>query len=143
MTIKLNTETLRYIAALENESKAVVKDCVVNGDTIVYVIEEGQIGAAIGKNGANVKKIRTNLGKKVHLVEFSKDPVKFTSNLIGKTQNTMIKNIYLEKNGKNKKIIIEADFKARGTILGKKGKNIQLIKDLLKRHYNIGDVIVK
>lgn len=146
MALKLDTESLRYIAALQNTTGVEVKDCILNENSIIYVIKQGQLGAAIGKGGANVKKLSTQLGKKFHLVELSDDPVKFTLNMLGKitVRNIVLKEDAAEEGGKTvKKIIIEADAKNRGPILGKGGKNIEIIKDLLKRHHEIADVIVR
>lgn len=144
--IKLNTETLRYIAALENASGTEVKDCIVNEDTVIYVVNQGQLGKAVGKNGVRVKTIGAALGKKVRVVEFSDDPVKFVGNMLS---TLTVKNIFLEEvtsketSEPKKCIVIEADFKTRGSILGKGGKKVQLLRDLLKRHHNIEDVVVK
>ena len=145
MDIKLNTEALRYIAALQEISGAeVVKDCIVNENSIIYVVKQGQAGAAIGKKGTNVQRLSTILGKKPHIVELNDDPVKFASNLISTVK---VKSIVLkggqEGDSGPKKIIIEVDQKSRGAILGKGGKNIDMIKDLLKRHHGIDDVIVR
>jgi len=140
LNAKFDTETLRYIAALENVTGAEVKDCIVNENTIVYVISQGQLGIAIGKNGLNVKRLSTKLGKKLHLVELNEDAVQFATNLLS---GVTIKNITLKDDGQTKKIIIESDAKNRGTILGKGGKNIEMVKALLKRHHNIEDVIVR
>ncbi|MFO7872603.1 MAG: NusA-like transcription termination signal-binding factor [Candidatus Undinarchaeales archaeon] len=140
MTIKLDKETLRYIAALENESRGnvTVKDCIVKDEKIVYVIEKGQLGAAIGKKGANVKKLRANLGKQIQVREFSDDPVQFVKNMVSNLKGAEVRK---EENGN--KIVIEANNQTKGAVLGKKGKNLQMIKDLLKRHHNIEEVVVK
>lgn len=140
MTIKLDTDSLRYIAALENATGSEVMDCVVENDTILYIVKNGQIGMAIGKGGENAKKIGNALGKRIKIVELTPNPVKFTNNIL---KNIAVKNINLEEKDGNQKIIIEADFRTKGIILGKGGKKIQILKDLLKRHHNIQDVIVK
>lgn len=140
MDYKLDTESLRYIAALENSTGAVVKDCIVNGNTVIYVVQQGQLGLAIGKGGENIRRLTAKLGKKLHLVELHPDPVQFTTNLLG---GVTVKSVNLKEDGETKKITIDADQKNRGTILGKAGKNIEMIKAMLKRHHNIDDVIVR
>ncbi|HIJ97979.1 TPA: NusA-like transcription termination signal-binding factor [archaeon] len=145
MTITLDTDSLRYIAALEKVSGARVVDCICEEDKITYVIQNGQLGAAIGKAGANVKKLTTALGKKIHLVELDGDPLKFTANLIGgeiRVNEMNLKEIPAPEQP-IKKIIIETNTRNRGTIVGKGGKNIEMIKNLLKRHHGIDDVIVR
>ncbi|MFH1424821.1 MAG: NusA-like transcription termination signal-binding factor [archaeon] len=133
-------DSLRYIAALESTTGVEVKDCIANEDTIMFVVKEGQLGKAIGKNGVNVKKLNAALGKRVQLIEFSTDPVKFVSNMLSTiAQKTVTKT---EDSGLTS-IQIEVDFKSRGAVLGKGGKKVQILKDLLKRHHNISEVIIK
>ena len=140
MTIKLDTDSLRYIAALENSTGSEVRDCIVNEDTIIYVVKKGQLGMAIGKAGGNVKRIGGALGKKIKIVELVPNPIEFATSLM---DNTNLKSITLQGEEGSQKVIIEADFRTRGAILGKGGKKIQILKDLLKRHHNIQDVVVK
>ena len=144
MTITLDTDSLRYIAALEKVSGARVVDCICEEDKITYVIQNGQLGAAIGKAGANVKKLTTALGKKIHLVELDGDPIRFAANLIGTVRvNEMSLKEIPAPEQPIKKIIIETNARNRGTIVGKGGKNIEMIKNLVKRHHGIDDVIVR
>ena len=144
MGITLDTDSLRYIAAMEKVSGAEVKDCIVDGGTITYVIKQGQMGVAIGKGGVNVKRLTTALGKKVHIVELNSDPLKFISNLAGsvKLRNMEMKEI-TSAGQTTRKLFVETDQKDRGTLVGKGGKNIEMIKSLLKRHHEIEDVVVR
>ena len=121
MAVKLDTEALRYIAALESTTGAEVKDCIVNKDTdtIIYVVKQGHIGIAIGKGGSNIKRLSTKLGKKMHIVELHSDPVKFAGKLLG---TVTVKNITLkqeagEKDGEMQKKIIILQSKKSQTII--------------------------
>ena len=138
--IKLNTDTLLYIAALEKESGTTVKDCIVTDTEIIYVVEEENLGQAIGKNGQHANKIRNALGKQVRIVGFNADPQRFTKNLIGFVEP---KSITLEEIDTEKHIIVESDYKTHSSILGKHGKKLKIVKDLLKRHHNVDDVVLK
>ena len=138
--IKLNTDTLRYIAALEKESGVQVKDCICSDEEIIYVVNEDKLGQAIGKKGAQVNKIRNALGKQIRIIGFNVDVKTFTKNLIGFAEP---KTITLEENATEKNIIIEADHKTQSFIRGKKGKKLKILKDLLKRHHSVDDVIIK
>lgn len=137
--IKLDTNTLRHVAALEGRTGAEVKDCIVDYEnSIIYVVKKGDIGKAIGAKGSNVRNLENILGKKIHIVEHSNNPLEFTKNMVGKEN---IHNILLEETGK--KIIIEASFASKGAIIGKNGKKVQILEELLKRHYNIEEVVLR
>ena len=138
--IKLNTETLGYIAALENISGTQVKDCIVTDTEIIYIVSKEQLGQAIGKKGYHVNKIKTALGKNVRIVGFSEEPLEFTKSLISFVEP---KTITLEDNDTEKHIIIESDYKSHGSIRGKRGKKLKILKELLKRHHNVDDVILR
>jgi len=138
--IKLDTATLGYIAALENASRVQVKDCIVTDNEIVYIVPEEKLGQAIGKQGAHSKKIGKALGKNVRIIGFNLDPVKFVRNLIYQAEP---RSIILEKEDTEKHIIIEADYKTHCSIRGKKSKNLNILRKLLKRHHNVDEIILK
>ena len=50
---------------------------------------------------------------------------------------------FLKDNKNTRKLFGETDQKDRGTLVGKGGKNIEMIKSLLKRHHEIEDVVVR
>ncbi len=73
----------RYIEELRILTKATAVDCIIDErfDRIIYVIREGDMGLAIGKKGANIKKMQKVLGRRVEMVEFSQDPDGFVKNV--------------------------------------------------------------
>ena len=138
MTQKFDTETIRLINLFENVTGATVKDCIVNGDTVYYVIDEGKIGIAIGKNGSSVRHAEKMIGKTVKLFEFSPELVKFVRNLVPQANDVKVKD-------ENNEIIVEirVDKKNRALVIGRDRKNLNLYKELLQRNYNINDLIVR
>jgi len=140
MSIKLDMDTLNNIAALEKVANVNVKDCIATEDTIYFVVEKGELGKAIGKKGINVNKLGEVFNKQIRIVEYSSEAVGFAKNFLqGKNYQT----VSLGASGEQKSIIITADYKSRGAILGKKGRKVQILKDLLKRHHNVDSVKVQ
>lgn len=138
MTQKFDTETIRLINLFENVTGATVKDCIVNGNTVYYVIGEGKIGIAIGKNGSSVRHAEKMIGKTVKLFEFSSELTKFVRNLVPQANDVKIKN-------ENEEIVVEikVDKKNRALVIGRDRKNLNLYKELLQRNYNINDLVVR
>jgi N utilization substance protein A len=64
MRIKLNTEDIMRISLFEKMTGANVIDSTSDDEKIVFVVKEGDIGAAIGKGGENVKNATDKFGKK-------------------------------------------------------------------------------
>jgi N utilization substance protein A len=138
MTITFTTETIRFLTLFENVTNVPVRDCFVNKDVIYYIVEEGKIGLAIGKNGSSVKNVEKTVGKRVKVFEYSSDPKQFVKNLIPQCKEVNIID-------DNNKITVEVKVNKndRGFIIGRGGEKIKIYKEILKRVHNISDVQVK
>jgi len=135
-----DTETIRLINLFENVTGAPVKDCLVeqSTNTIYFIVDQGKVGIAIGKNGSSVKKAERIIGKTIKLFEFSKDVVLFVKNLIPQTAEVKIRN-------ENEKTVVEikVEKKNKALVIGRDGKNLKIYKELLQRNHGINDLIVR
>lgn len=138
MTMKFDTETIRLMILFENLTGAAVKDCIVDEDTICFVIEEGKLGIAIGKNGNSVKNAENMINKTIKLFEFSSDLSTFVKNIIPKATSVTINN-----DGDKVIIEIKVERNDRPLVIGRDGKNLKMFKELLKRSYNVSDLIIR
>jgi N utilization substance protein A len=128
MTIKLTTEHVRIVGTFERLAGVHVRDCLLDDDTVYFLIEPGKMGKAIGKNGNNIKSICSALGKKVKIFEYADTPEKLVRNLIPNLGS-------FEMN--NDVITVSVPLSERSTIIGKNGKNIKMIRQFLERHFNV------
>jgi N utilization substance protein A len=138
MTITFTTETIRLLTLFENVTNVPVRDCFIDNGVIYYIVEEGKIGLAIGKNGASIKKVERVIGKKVKVFEYSSDPETFVKNIIPQCRKiTMI--------NQDDKITVEIKVSKndRGFVIGRGGEKIKIYKEILKRVHNISDIQVK
>ena len=55
--MKLTTESIGYINLFESLTGAKLKDCFFDSDVLVFLVEEGNVKRAIGKDNSNIKKI--------------------------------------------------------------------------------------
>jgi N utilization substance protein A len=58
MSVRLTEEEMRYMSLFERMTEAVLRDCVERDETVVFVVESGEMGKAIGKGGANIDRVR-------------------------------------------------------------------------------------
>lgn len=123
------------MALFESMSGAKVKDCIEN-DKLIFIVEENEMGRAIGKNGANIKRMENILKKKIRLIEFSGDIVQFVRNLIYPAEALDIK--------KDDGIvtIYGKDTGARAMLIGRERQNIKNINSIAKRYFDISEVKV-
>ena len=142
-SIKLGGDEIRYISLFESITGSSVRDCIIDDDEdrIVFVVNEGNIGLAIGKKGSNIKRAREFLKRSIDIVEYSDTPEKFIKNTLSPAR---VKNITITNARKDNKsiAIITVDSRDRGIAIGKNGRNIARSRMLAKRHFGINDVII-
>jgi len=120
---------MQYISLFESLTAAKVKDCIVN-EQILFIVNENDMGKAIGKQGSNVKRIENMMKKRIRLVEFNNDIVQFVQNLIYPINAKEIKeeagivNIYCN------------DIKSKGMLIGRDRHNIKFTNSVVKRFFN-------
>lgn len=135
--ITLSNETVQYINMASKQSIAHIIDCVVADDIVVFVVEKGHLGIALGKKAKNLERLRALFKKTVKFIEYDSDKKRFIENLC-KPYKT--RNIHIDENGQDTVIRIEVDAKDKSKLIGKGGRNITMIRRLAQRHHPIKDV---
>lgn len=138
--IKLGPEEIKSMTLFETLTGARVKDCVQEGDSLGFLIERGDMGLAIGKNGSKISKARKVLGKNIYLMEFFENEEKFIGKLF---QPIKVKNVMIYE-AKNEKVgMIEVKKKDNSKVVGKEGKRIRIAKKIAQRHFGINNIKIK
>ena len=138
--IKLGAEEIKSMTLFESLTGARVKDCVQEDDGIGFLIEQGDMGLAIGKNGSNIMKVKKILGKTIYLTEFFENENKFIKKLF---QPIDVKNVTIY-DVKNEKIgVIEVKRGDNSKVIGHGGKRIKIAKSLAQRHFGINNIKIK
>ncbi len=137
--IVLNEEDLSLIAKFERITGASSRDCVIDekNERIIFVVNPGEMGKAIGKKGSSIKKASDMIGKRIEVVEYSKDPVQFIRNCFLPAQVASIDFIETDS---VQSVNIGVRDEDKGLAIGKEGKNIFKVKKLASRQHNIEDV---
>ena len=62
-SIKLSTDQMRLMSLFQNITKATARDCLDDEkqNKIIFVVQEGKMGLAIGKGGCNIKSLKNIL----------------------------------------------------------------------------------
>ena len=138
--IMLSNETMQYINMASNITKTDILDCMVTDDKLIFIVKKGQLGAAIGIKAKNLEKLRGLFKKNIKFVEFDIDKERFIVNLF---KPYKINNISLEGEDDSTVIKVEVEVSDKSKIIGKGGRNIDIIRKLAKRHHSIKDVQIK
>jgi N utilization substance protein A len=137
--VKLTEDCMRLISQFERLTGAGSRDCVIDdrNNRLIFVINPGEMGLAIGKSGASIKKASDVMGKKIEVVEYSTSPEQFLKNCFLPAQVTGI-DFEDQDDGQVAHILVRDE--DRGIAIGKEGKNIFKAKKLAQRQHNIADV---
>jgi len=140
--IRFTGTEMRYIALFESITGANVKDCIIDEDVnrIIFVVKEGEIGVAIGKQGKNIHLLEKMTGKKHEIIEHSENPAQFIKNAL---RPARVMEIRITERPDGKSIaVVSVNPRDKGVAIGKNGKNAERIRFLAKRYFHIQNVSI-
>jgi len=121
---------LGYIKIFENLTKARVKDCFTDDKELIFIVNEGEIGKAIGKQGSTIKMVSEKFKKKIKVIEYNSKPEKFVLNLIYPLKP--------EVTIKDNKIIIKTSSnQEKGKIFGRGRENFKKLSNLINKYFKL------
>jgi len=131
-----DVELIKTINLFENVTRARVKDAFYLKEVLTFVVFEGDMFKALGKNLVNLHKFEDMLQKKVKIVEFNADIIKFITNLL-----YPYKVAEIVQDGKIV-TIKDDDTKTKGLIIGAKAQNLRAYESIVKKYFEIDEIKV-
>jgi N utilization substance protein A len=141
-SIKLTTDQMRMMSLFQNVTGATARDCVEDEkqDRVIFVVNTGKMGLAIGKGGIHIKSLQNIVKRNVELVEFDEDPAKFLSNLLN---SKLISEVKINKRADGtKQAVVMVDARKKGIVVGREGRNAEKARMLAKRYFDISSVLI-
>ena len=141
-SIKLTTDQMRLISLFQNVTKATARDCLEDEsqNKIIFVVQEGKMGLAIGKGGSNIKSLQNIIKRNVELVEYFDDPTKFLKNVLNPKLVNEVK-LDTKPDGSSQATII-VDHGKKGLVVGREGRNAERARLFAKKYFNISSVLI-
>ena len=137
MRIKYSLDVMKLMSTFETLTRAKLKDCFFIEEVIFFIVEPAQIGKAIGKKGANIKRLKSLFKQKeFRIIEFNPNLLRFIQNLFYPIR---VKSI------EQKDDIIEIgapDLRTRGLLIGRGAKNLRNYEGITNRYFNIKEIKV-
>jgi N utilization substance protein A len=140
--IKLTPDEFRLISLFQTISSASARDCIVDDkmERVIFIVNKGQMGLAIGKGGATIKQLQNVVAKKIELVEYSDDASEFIRNILN---SEMVNDIKInERSDGSKQAVVFVDPKRKGVVVGREGRNAEKARLLAKRYFQISNVLI-
>ncbi|MDG6908202.1 MAG: NusA-like transcription termination signal-binding factor [Nitrososphaerota archaeon] len=135
--IKLTSEELGLMSLFQNISGATARDCIIDPkiERVIFVVNKGEMGLAIGKSGETIKKVQAKIGKPVELVEWAEDAKQLIINSLNPQLVSEIRVTERPDGSRTATVVVEQ--RKKGAILGKGGRNAEKARLLARRYYSV------
>lgn len=140
MEIKLTSDELRLMSLFLSVTSVTARDCILDEkmDRVIFVVDKGQMGLAIGKGGSTIKQLQNVVAKKIELVEFSNDAAEFIRNMLNAE---MVNDVRIsDRSDGSKQAVVTVDQRKKGAVVGREGRNAEKARLLAKRYFQITNV---
>jgi N utilization substance protein A len=119
---------------------ATARDCVIDEklNRLIFVVAKGQMGLAIGRDGASVKKIERSVRRPVEVVEWADGIEELVGNVLGAKYVQRIE--VADRLDGTKGVVVYVDPRKKGAVLGLGGKNAEKMRMLARRYFDVTNV---
>jgi N utilization substance protein A len=137
--MKLGSEEIFYINAFNRISGATARDVVVQGNNVAFLVKQGDIGRAIGKNACNVKALGKRLGKNVEIIEHREKLGEFVKKAL---YNVKVSGVEISESGGKKKAFVSLESGEKKKLLNNLGR-FKRVKEIARRNYELNELRIK
>jgi len=127
-----DTETLGIIKHFENLTHVKVRDFYDHNDRLWFIIETGGLMRALGKDGANVKKLSEQLNRRIKVSEYNRDVKLFIRNLIHPLK---VSRTEMDDPDEGFITLYDDDVKTKGLIIGAKAQNLRFYERVVQKYF--------
>ncbi len=133
MKITYTKELLEIMNIFSRATGATVKDCFEIDDVLYVVVEQGNVGKAVGKKGALIKELQFKLKKRIRVIEFSADMAQFVKNVVYP--------LAVDVGEDEGIVVLKSD--AKGKLIGRNAKHLNMVERVTKRYFPISGMRVE
>jgi len=137
--VEISQDDLGIINLFASICGVMPTDMVKDGKNYVFLVDPMFLGKAIGKEGANIKRLRARLGGNVMIAKDASTEEDF---LRGYLNNVQILDIERREAPGQVALFITVPDVQRGIAIGKEGMRIKALKAVMKRKFGV-DIFLK
>ena len=139
---KITLEELRYLSIFQDLTDALPYRCIIDneGNRLIFLVKPEDVGKAIGRRGSKIRILSEIFKKNVEVVPFSDALETMIKNLF---PGVKIENITINERGDEKVVVLRVAEEDKGRAIGREGRNIKRARLVLKKLFNVSNVIIK
>ncbi|RLE48164.1 NusA-like transcription termination signal-binding factor, partial [Candidatus Woesearchaeota archaeon] len=124
-------KSMQFMTIFEKITRVTPKDCIIQDNQIIFIVDMKDVGTAVGQRGANAKKLEQKLKKKIKIAGYSEDVKEFIKSLVAP--------LHLESVEQTDGIIemTAKDLKSRGLLIGRNASILRAYEEIVKRFFPI------
>lgn len=137
MSTVYDQQLIELRALFEKKTSATVKDVFYDkNEKLTFVIEEGQMGKALGKGKQNLFSLQDALGKKIRVVEYTADRLEMIKRFIAPLQVLSIED-------QGEIVVLHGpDIKTNGLLIGKQARNLRNLEWMVQKFHEVKEIKV-
>ncbi len=140
--VKLSMDDMGLIARFEQITGVSAVDIVRDddGERIIVVVRAKQLGKAIGKGGINVRAASDAFGRAIDVVEMAETAEDFVKSALAPARVESVKIIKHRDGTRVASVTVKSD--DRGIAIGRDGRNVARARILVRRHFDLNNVVI-
>lgn len=139
---KITLEELRYLSIFQDLTDALAYRCIIDEESnrLIFLVKPEDVGKAIGRRGSKIRILSEIFKKKVEVVPYSEDLETMIKNLF---PGVRIENIQINERGGQKVVVLRIQEEDKGRAIGREGRNIKRARLVLKRLFDVSNVVIR
>lgn len=140
--VKLSMDDMAMIAKFEQITGAAAVDVIRDdeGERIIVVVRPKNLGKAIGRRGVTIKAAAEAFGRTVDVVEMADNAEDLVKSALAPARVEDVKIIEHKDGTKVASVTVKSD--DRGIAIGKDGRNVARARILVRRHFDLNNVVI-
>lgn len=137
MRITYTQEILGYMNIFDTTTQVRPKDCFIDDAQLLhFVVQEHDVGKAIGKHGMKVQLLEQALKRKIKILPFNPEIGEFIKGLISPLTVDRI-----ACDGESC-IITAVERMTKAKLIGRNGMRLRALEDIVKRYFTIKKIVI-
>ena len=129
MNVVIDNDLLQTINVVEKITRAHVDRCIPRDDKLIFVVGKGDARKIVGPQGATLKKLESQLNKRLKIIEKVDDKLQFIRNAMLPLKIVDMK----EEDGIV--TVYGPDEKTKGLMIGAKAQNLRFTEKVVQMYF--------